>query len=123
MRNIFKTPTQALIADIACWTALVGLLVCVGVTANNQLLAGVMLTLAALLGLFALVYNGRNVRVVVRGKLAALRWKRKETARLQVEANQYAEREARRERDDAAYGREVRKLNDRLAVLNQQYGR
>ena len=119
MRNPFRTPTQALLADVACWTLLVGLLVCVGVTANNALWTGVMLTVAALLGTFAVLYNGRNVRTVVRSKLANRRYRKEEEARRLARE----EEEARRLRDDAAYGRQVRDLRDRLELLDQQYGR
>ena len=109
MRNPFRTPTQALLADIACWTLLVGLLICVGVTANNQMLAGVMLTVAALLGLFAVLYNGRNVRTVVRSALSNRRYRREAAER---EARYEAE-QAERDRRDAQYGRELRDLNRR----------
>ena len=109
MRNPFRTPTQALLADVACWTLLVGLLVCVGVTADNALWTGVMLTVAALLGTFAVLYNGRNVRTVVRSKLANRRYRKEEEAR----RAEYEREEAERLRRDAAYGRELRELNRR----------
>lgn len=109
MRNLLNTPTKALLADVACWTALVGLLVCVGVTADNQLLAGVMLTVATLLGLFALVYNGRNLKTVLRRRRDRAISKRN----LENERVRRAEEEKAILERDAAYGRELRNLNNR----------
>jgi len=110
MRNLLNTPTKALLADVACWTLLVGLLICVGVTADNQLLAGVMLTVATLLGLFALVYNGRNIRTVVRSKLANRAWVKEQTLRLEEESRREEARLAERARQsekDAVLGRAI----------------
>jgi len=110
MRNLLNTPTKALLADVACWTALIGLLICVGVTAENQLLAGVMLTVATLLGLFALVYNGRNIRTVVRSKLANRAWVKEQTLRLEEESRREEARLAERARQsekDAVLGRAI----------------
>lgn len=98
MRNPFRTQNQALVADIACWTALVGLLVCVGVTANNPLWSGVMFTVAAILGSFAVVYNGSNLRIVVHSAINSRRYQREQ---------------AERDRRDASYGRDLRDLNRR----------
>jgi len=109
MRNIFRTQTQALAADIACWLALVGLLICVGVNAENEMVAGITFTVAALLGTFALFYNGRNLSTVVRAAVSSARYRREE----EVRHNEYERQRDEQTERDAAYGRDLRDLNHR----------
>ena len=109
MRNILNTPTKALAADLACWASLIALLVYAIVSVSNLLVVGMLVALTGAVTVFALVYNGRNIRTVVRSKLANRRYRREAAER---EAREEADRLERLERD-AAYGRELRNLNDR----------
>ena len=109
MRNILNTPAKALAADVACWSSLIALLVYAIVSVSNLLVVGLLIALTGAVAVFALVYNGRNIRTVVRSRLAARRYRAEEAAR---EARDEADRLDRLE-TDAAYGRELRNLNDR----------
>ena len=76
MRNILNTPTKALAADLACWASLIALLVYAIVSVSNLLVVGMLVALTGAVTVFALVYNGRNIRTVVRSKLAERRYGR-----------------------------------------------
>lgn len=109
MRNIFRTPTTALLADVTCWTALIALLVYAYANVNSLVLSGVILAVTVAVGAFALWYNGRNIRYVVRTRLATRRYLKEEAKR---EEARRLEREEQ-DRRDAEYGRELRELNRR----------
>lgn len=109
MNRIFRTPTQALLADIVCWVSLVALLGYLFINVANPVLSGAIIVITLGVALFALVYNGRNVRTVVRSALQRRRYEREEAER----RARYEREEAERLRRDAAYGRELRDLNRR----------
>lgn len=109
MRNIFRTSTQALVADIVCWVSLIALIAYAAISVANPIVTGVLLTIGILIGAFALMYNGSNTATVIRSKLATRRYNREREVEIEREN---AERE-RQESRDAAYGRELRDLNNR----------
>lgn len=109
MRNPFRTQKQALIADIVCWVSLISLLGYAAYTVANPVVTGVLLAVIAIVGAFALLYNGSNVRTVVRSYMSSKRYEREEAER-QV---QYKAEQAERDSRDAEYGRELRDLNNR----------
>jgi len=109
MNRIFRTPTQALLADVLCWVALIVLLGYASISVTNAVLSGVILAVTAIVTSFAVIYNGRNVRTLVRGALQRRRYEREEAER----RARYEREEQERLRRDAAYGRELRDLNRR----------
>lgn len=110
MRNILNTPTKALAADLACWASLIALLVYAIVSVSNLLVVGVLVALTGAVTVFALVYNGRNIRTVVRSKLANRRYRR--------EAAEREARELEQEREDARL-RSINLERDLRNVLNR----
>ncbi len=100
MNRLFSTPTQALLADVVCWSVLTYLMVVIG-----------WLSLSLAVGGFALLYNGRNANTVIRSKLRNRRDRKEQVVR---QANRDEER-ARQNEIDASYGRELRSLNNRYS--------
>lgn len=104
------TPTLRFWADVVCWTVLSSLLVISAIVCTNPVAVGALSLIALGVIVFAIVYNTRNARTLLRMR----------RNRLQAEKEYQAEQEmAEQERivsleRDADFGRAMRQyIHDR----------